>query len=77
MRKAYLVGEPETKVAVTESNIPDTVTIRVLAGSVTLTKSEFNDLCNLRYSISYAEYPAAVTPLINPTSAPDTDDIPF
>jgi hypothetical protein len=77
MRKAYLIGEPETKLTVTESNMPDVVILESFGIRVELTKAEFNSLCGLRYSIAYADYPDARTTLINPTNEPGTDDIPF
>jgi hypothetical protein len=77
MRKAYLIGEPETKLTVTESNMPDVVILESFGIRVELTMEEFNSLCSLRYVIDYATHHNATATLINPTNEPDTGNTPL
>ena len=77
MRKSYLIGEPETKVTVTESNIPDVVILESFGSRVELTVEEFNSLCSLRYVIDYATHYDTIAKLTNPTNEPDTGNTPF
>ena len=42
MRKAYIM---DSGVCIEESNTPDTVLLRFLEDSITLTEADFNEIC--------------------------------
>jgi hypothetical protein len=55
MRKAYMFGEPTTKLAVCETLKPGIVKLEIGGTAVELTESEFTELCGLQYYVKFAE----------------------
>ena len=75
MRKAYLIGEPDTKMSVHESPKPGIVRLEILGAAAELPRDEFGELCNLLYYIQYAAE-VQTSPTTTLTDA-NPDDIPF